>query len=566
MEKPMSKLQILIFNVLLLLAAPIFAANIQVAVDRNPVSINDSFQITFTATQDLDGNPDFSPLEDHFEVLNQQRSSNSSWVNGRSSRTEQWLLNVKAKQSGELLIPPIAFGSDSSKPLKITVTENQVAPQSNDELFLDVVAVPEKPYVQSQVLYTLRIYRRVQIAQARLDEPQLKDAVVEKLGEDNNFLTQIKGVDYSVTERRYAIFPQQSGHLTIAPLTLSAEVVVQHQPRFNSFFNQQSTENRQVVSKAITLDVQAVPPEFKGAEWLSAESLTLTEEWSENHLQTTVGEPLTRTLKLSAKGATVGQLPELAGHPVIDGIKTYPDQPVLKEDKQWDGLTALREEKIALIPAKPGNYILPALSIQWFNTKTQRVETATLPSVTITAVAGAVVPQQQPLAQTADNNAAKPLVLSPENAVGDSRFWQVLSFALALGWLLTIIWCFRRLRKPAKPAKPAKAEKTVKPVSSGSADAKQLKRACLENNAQSAKLQLLQWGKAHFGVDSLGAIAERTSAPLSVEIDRLNQALYAAQAQAWQGEKLWQAFQNYAVPTNANAKPDNDELEPLYKL
>ena len=78
-------------------------------------------------------------------------------------------------------------------------------------MFLDVKATPEQPYVQSQVLYTLRLYRRVDIAQAELSEPELTDAVVEKLGEDSNYNTVVNGVSYLVTERKYAIFPQKSG-------------------------------------------------------------------------------------------------------------------------------------------------------------------------------------------------------------------------------------------------------------------------------------------------------------------------------------------------------------------
>ena len=242
------------------------------------------------------------------------------------------------------MIPPIAFGSDLSKPLKISVTyAPQPSSQTSDELFLEVSASPEKPYVQSQVIYVLKVFRRVQIAQASLADPEIKDAVVEKLGDDSTYSTQINGLDYWVTERKYAIFPQQSGVFTIAQVTLNAEVISHQRPHFNGFFNQQITQAKRVSSQAITLNVQAVPKNFDHPQWLSAESLHLEEHWSNNALQTQAGEPLTRTLTLVAKGATVGQLPELVGQWAVDGVKSYPDQPVLKEDKQSDGLLASRE-------------------------------------------------------------------------------------------------------------------------------------------------------------------------------------------------------------------------------
>jgi len=63
----------------------------------------------------------------------------------------------------------------------------------------------------------------------------LADAVIEKLTEDSNYGTKINGVDYSVTERKYAIFPQKSGTLTIKPLVLTAAVLSGGRPAFNSF-------------------------------------------------------------------------------------------------------------------------------------------------------------------------------------------------------------------------------------------------------------------------------------------------------------------------------------------
>ncbi|MDD1621771.1 MAG: BatD family protein [Methylococcaceae bacterium] len=550
-------LQILLSCVLLLAAGLANAAEIQVAVDRNPVALNDSFQITFTASEEPDGSPDFSPLQQNFEILNQQRSSNSSWVNGQSSRTEQWTISVMAKQAGEVLIPPIAFGADSSKPLKVTVSESQDAPQGSDDLFLDVAATPEQPYVQSQVLYTLKLYRRVHITQASLNEPEIKDAIVEKLGEDSNYTTQINGVDYWVTERKYAIFPQQSGVFTIAPLMLNAEVVNSRQPRFNGFFNRQTTETRRVSSKAITLNVQAVPASFKGAAWLSAESVELKEQWSDAGLQAKVGEPLTRTLTLSAKGTTVGQLPELFGQTVIDGVKAYPDQPVLKEDKQSDGLSAMREEKVALIPSKPGDYTLPALEIIWFNTKTQQLEVARLPAVTVKALASNEASTTPPVLSTEGPIEQKTVSSSPA-AGRDVRLWQWLSAALALGWVLTLIRLYRR------PAASTKAEQTDKPLPHAATE-KNLKRACWENNPLAAKQALLQWGRARFGADSLGSIARHCAVPLSDEIMALSRHLYSGRQQDWSGKDLWQAFTETDTAQSAKSSP-GDSLEPLFKL
>ena len=544
----------------------ILAADIQVSVDRNPVGLNQSFKLIFTANDDPDAEPDFSPLDESLEILNQQRSSNSSWVNGQSNRSEQWILNVLAKQRGELMIPAIAFGADRSKPLKIQVIDEPKTPQSQDEVFLQVEATPEKPYVQSQVIYTLKLFRRVQITQASLGEPEIRDALVEKLGEDSTYATQINGVDYWITERKYAIFPQQSGVLTIAPLTLTAEVVNSQRPSFNGFFSRQLTETRRVSSNAISLNVLPIPSGISGDNWLSAETLSLEDSWSNQTLEIKVGEPLTRTVRLAVKGATVGQLPELVGQNPLDGIKIYPDQPLLKEDKPSDGLSALREEKIAYIPSKAGDYLLPPIDIVWFNTASGNTERATLPAVTLHAIGAkdeaSSVSNQPQSTEEASRSTESQTIPSAGDAKPDTGVyvWQALSAFLALGWLFTGIGYVRK--KPPVELKPSSKSSSM----DSSTSEKKLYQACLANDAQAAKRALLQWGKARFASESLTALAPCCADGLAEQILQLNRALYARQAQHWQGQALWHAFNEQSKSGSSIVVQSADPLEPLYKL
>jgi hypothetical protein len=548
-----------LFFLLLLTGEGVIAATIETSVDRNPVSIDDSFQILFTASESPDAAPDFTPLEEDFTILNQSQSSKSSWVNGKSSKTIQWTVNAIAKNVGNITIPVIKFGSDNSEAVAVTVTPSNntnAVDNTNQDLFLNVEATPASPYLQSQVLYTLRLYRRVDIAQAQLTDPELPDAVVEKLADDSSYATKVNGVDYSVTERKYAIFPQKSGKVTIKPLILTAEVVVSARQGFG-FFN--STQTKRVASKEITLDVKPAPATFTGSHWLSAEQLEVKQEWSGDFQQMKVGEPLTRTLTLIAKGATVGSLPELSSSKTDAQLKTYPDQPILKEQKTTDGLLAMREEKIAIIPSKTGNYTLPAVKIPWFNTQTKKIETATIPETTISVVGGAattttaVTPEAStPPAQTT------PIIQAPAAEQPTSN-WLWVSLLLALGWLVTLFYFLTKRPALHVVTVDNNAELNLKDCIN------QLKKACADNNAQAAKNALLAWGSAKFNATSLGMIADCCDARLHDEILQLNQVLYAKDAPAWSGKKLFQAF----VENNARAKMpavENDGLEPLFKL
>ena len=550
------------FLLLLLLATQsTFAADINVSVDRNPVSIDESFQIIFTATESPDDDPDFSPLEQDFSILNQSNSSSSSWINGKSSKTIQWTVNVMAKKTGSLVIPSVKFGNDVSQSSTILVTENTPgkAVNNDEDLFIEVEAAPLNPYIQSQVFYTLRLYTKVDISQARLNEPELADAVIERLGEDSNYNTQVNGVNYSVTERKYVIFPQKSGRLIIKPLVLTAEVLTNGNPNFNSFFNSQMTKTKRVESKAITLDVKPAPASFNGKHWLSAEELVLKQEWSGDVQQMKVGEPLTRTLTLLAKGTTVGQLPELNTTNTNDQLKAYPDQPVLQEQKKADGLLAFREEKIALIPSKAGSYTLPAIEIPWFNTKSQKMEVARIPETTITAIAVAgtqsapVAPELTPA--TPEKIETGSVIKGPQQI----NIWLWVSVFLATGWLLTVIY-FLTKRTVTKPIiENNGSEINLKEC------IKNLKNACNSDNALAAKDALLEWGQQKFNVSNLGAIAMFCDARLRDEILHLNHVLYGKEAGQWQGKKLFQAFTENKAREKI-AITEDKSLEPLYRL
>ena len=465
-----------------------------------------------------------------------------------------------AKQAGGLIIPSVNFGKDVSRPLPLLVTGDAAkkAVTNDEDLFIEVEATPEKPYIQSQVFYTLRLYTKVDISQARLTEPELADAVIERLGEDSNYTTQVNGVNYTVTERKYAFFPQKSGKLTIKPLVLNAEVLTGNRPSFNGFFNSQISKTKRVESKAITLDVKPVPASFTGKHWLSAEQLVLKQDWSGDVQQMKVGEPLTRTLTLLAKGTTVGQLPELNTTDTNAQLKAYPDQPVLQEQKKADGLLAFREEKIALIPSKAGSYTLPAIEIPWFNTQSQKMEVAKIPETTLTTVAGA----NQPVTIEPAVTSATPqdIEISPviKNEPETNR-WLWVSVCLAAGWLITVILFLikRRVKKPVIEAN--EAEKSLK------ACIKQLKNACINNDAIAAKDALLEWGRQKFNASNLGAIAGFCDARLRDEILHLNHTLYGKETGQWQGKKLFQTFtENKALEKITT--PVDKSLEPLYRL
>lgn len=560
---------ILIFSLWLVgFSTNVFATDITVSLDRSPISVDETFQIIFTANESPDSDPDFSPLEQDFTIQNQSQSSRTEFVNGKLNRLIQWAVTVMANDSGNLIIPKIKFGNDSSPALKILVSPSSAINKTSrdDDLFLEVSTNTEKPFIQSQVLYTVKLFRRVDLAKANLSEPELNDAVIEKLTDDANYTTQVSGMTYVVIERKYAIFPQKSGVVTIKPLILTADTVMRGRQN-NSFFNSQMTQRRIVKSNPITLNVQPIPATFTDSHWLTAENVELSQTWSGNFSQMKVGEPITRTIKFVARGSTVGQIPELNNAKIDPQLKTYNDQPILHEDKTPSGIVATREEKIAFMPAKGGNYTLPEIKISWFNTQTQKIETATLPEMTLNAVGENVAQVQMP--STPIVQETKPVIENPtpqfqpviENQK-ENVVWKITAIFSTVGWLFTLGFLFFKHKSKHKPVN--ELIETPKQISL-KASVKSLKNACSNNDAQAAKTALLEWGKLQFNEISLGAIAPHCEARLRDEILNLNATLYAKDAKNWEGRELFKAFsENNARVKLATQK--SDALKPLYKL
>ena len=545
----------------------IFATDITVSLDRSPVSVDESFQIFFTANESPDADPDFSPLEQDFTIQNQSQNSRFEFVNGKSNRIVQWIVTVMANDSGNLIIPVIKFGSDASPALKIVVspsaTVNKNAAHDDDDLYLEVTTNTEKPFIQSQVLYTVKLFHRINWTNASLKEPELNDAVIEKLG-DEKYSTQISGVTYEVIEQKYAIFPQKSGAITIKPLILTADIVARGRQN-NSFFNSQMTQRRIVKSNPITLNVQPIPATFTDSHWLTAEQVELTQTWSGDTTQMKVGEPVTRTVKLVARGSTVGQIPDTTPAKIDPQLKAYNDQPVLHEDKTVAGIVANREEKIAFIPAKAGNYTLPAIQVSWFNTQSQKIEIATLPEVNLNVVEGENVAQVPvtPIIEAQKQNPA--LVETSLKSDGENvlLIWQSIAIFSTIGWLITLGFWFLKSKAAAKNV----SETAESPAEiSLKSSVKKLKNACMADNSELAKIALLEWGKLQFNVTSLGAIAPHCEARLRDQILKLNATLYAKNPDIWQGKELFKTFSENNVRAKLATREKPEALKPLCRL
>jgi len=553
------------------------ATNITVTSSRNPVAMDSSFHLIYEADSSVDEDPDFLPVYKDFDVLSSSQSTNMRSINGNWSLKKTWDLSLISKDIGRFTIPPINFGKDISPAIQITVTSSTSPDQSSPKgqatipakIFLEGSVDKKTGWIQSQFIYSVRLFRTVNITGASLTEPETSDAdvIIQQLSEDRYQSTR-QGIRYEVIERRYAIFPQKSGILKIKPITFEGRINAT-QPR--SIFDQfrMSGQLKRLRSKTIDITVKAAPKTINLQDWLPASDVQLIEEWSADIQNLTAGEPVTRTVMIAAEGLTGLQLPDLEFDD-IKGLKQYPDKPVIEDKPDSTGITGYKQVKVALIPARAGTYTLPEIKLQWWNTKTNSKEVSIIPQTVINAIAGldtdnittpTLTENKIPLNEKASTGNITTIPVAPVSS--DQVYWKWLTAFFAFAWLVTLILLLKKSKKSRARDKTRTANTSI-PVKSA---VLAVKKHAKKNDAENTRAALIEWAKTVYTnntIINLSQITKYCSPQLAREIRHLNESLYSQEHLAWNGKELLASFKNEPALSNKPSEKIMTTLKPLY--
>lgn len=522
-------------------------AAVKASVDRADIELNETFTLQIVVEGEETAEPDLSGLADKFEVLQSSQGSSTIIVNGEISRSYNWTYTLMAKEAGQLEIPAIVVGNERSNPLFLSVSEPANELPGEADIFITAEPDFTRTYVQAQILFTVKVYRSVATRQPRLWEPSFEgiEVLVEPVAEEKSYDVVLAGKTYNVVERLYALFPQESGELRIAPVRFEARVL-----RAGRI-----TGRKLYLSEGHTVEVQPIPPapdEFPGAAWLPARSVELTESWSREVDGLPAGEPITRRISVAALGQLSTQIP-LIEPGVPDGIRLYPDKPELSDRGDADGVFATRREQYAMIGTAPGTYRLPEVRLPWWDVHAAAWKVASLPARQI-RIEGSALPAAPP------PEAVEPVPEPATIRVEDTR-WRNVSLLLAAAWLLTLLaWWWSR-----RPKRQLVVDEEVPVYRQQSRCLRRARKAALEGDAAGVKAAMLDWARLQWpehAPRSIGEIATRVSAPLSVELDTLSRSTYGAEAEDWNGEALAAALRSFSTNVEIEERP-HDRLPPL---
>jgi hypothetical protein len=262
-------------------------------------------------------------------------------------------------------------------------------------LFIEAKPDKEQAYPGEQVTVTYRLFTRINLSIENIEYPKSVGFWNEDLRVTQTVRfrdTQIQGVGYKVaTLYKAAMFPTQTGRLTIAPMTVTCNVDkpnrkrpggVFDDPFFNSMFRE--TQRQFILSDSLFIDVSPYPKE-PPADFTGAVGQFEIESWVDTP-NVKVNEAI--TYKVRVKGTGNPNQFNLGEISFPQNMEVFPPTLSFKRDEFRDDLTGEQQLDYILIPRSAGNFRLHPVTLSYFNPKVEKFITARSNSVPITVSPG----------------------------------------------------------------------------------------------------------------------------------------------------------------------------------
>jgi len=380
--------------------APLWAASqefsVKVSLDRDTIGLDEQAVMTVIIAGESQNlpQPDIPSLT-RFEVYSQGRSSNVSIVNGQVSSSVNYRYLLIPSKAGTYPIQGIAVVYNNQRykgnTVELTVLDKGTATppaleeQATDsggsgrDYFMEAVVDKTDPFVNEQVTLTLKFYIAVQFfGSPELIEPPTTGFWNEVLGNKAPYRQRIGDRTYRVIERKYALFPTQTGELTVGQAAIRATVADRDRSRrdpfgtFNSFFD--TGKEITVRSKPVSIKVRPLPKQGRPQDFTGTiGDFRITA--SADRREVEVNQPVTVTIAVSGSG----NIKAAAEPPVpdLDDFRIYLASSTENISKLQDRLGGTKTYEQVFIPNRPGRLEIPAISYSYFDPDRKKYQVAT---------------------------------------------------------------------------------------------------------------------------------------------------------------------------------------------
>ncbi len=406
-----------LFIILILLTVKLHPQTFTSSVDNTSVGVNDQFQISFTFSgDDVNQLKNFSPPNfNQFILLSGPNQSTSMQIiNGQVSASRVFSYILRARNIGTFTIAPatVEFKNKTLKtePLKIEVTQGSQRQQQQQQqgtvssqqiaenVFIRAFADKQRVYRGEQVTITYKLYTALSITSPQISKlPTYPGFWAEELESPTqlNFTTEVvDGKQFRVANlKRVALFPSQSGELTVTPFELKLGVRIERQRQRRSvwddffddpFFSRGETYEFTAKSNTIKINVLPlpaanVPKSFNGV----VGDFSIKAEIDKN--DAVVNDPL--TLKISYSGN--GNIKLLSAPEIKFPASLEKYDPKVNEQISRSGRISGRKTfEYLLVPRSSGKIEIPSIDFSFFNPVTNQYSEMKSESFTINITPG----------------------------------------------------------------------------------------------------------------------------------------------------------------------------------
>ncbi|MEM8594511.1 MAG: BatD family protein [Pseudomonadota bacterium] len=512
-------------------------ANTTFSVDKSSATVNEPITLTIESnSQSAAVDQSFiDALKQHVTIVSQSNSKRFSMINGTVQQSAALILVLQAKQPGTFSIP--ALGNSPSIDIKITDVNAQ-SPSSqlqsqntNSAAYVETLLDKTNIFVQEQAVLTVRLFSIHPIMESNYQPPDIPGMEIAQLV-SAKYDDNVNGQHYYIHEYKYALFSKHSGSIEVPSTYLKARIVDNRNIN-NRMFNFNVGRIINVKAPMGLLEVKPVPDHVTG-EWLPASNVTITNEWSADLNTLTVGDTVERTVKLYVTSA----VPSHVNPPTynnVDGLKIYPEtasKDLLEVDT---GVETYLQQKVSYVLTESARHTLEPISVQWWNTNTNKLETTTLPAqqMTVRTAAGSInntkrsstvagVPSAPTPASQTDTNTPQVDASTPTSGSIETIFrWGLTLLVLCL--LATLAAWWLRAKRRITPS-----------VSEAEFTFDELSNACDGADLKRMQRELIAWGRFAFKGEPIHTLSDLTqqvaSSSLKQQLTLLDSALFSSRS------------------------------------
>jgi hypothetical protein len=333
------------------------------------------------------------------------QASNVSIVNGKVSQNFElkYTYIVQAKKEGLITIPPAELKVDrkiyKSNPIKIevikgsqsqsrtsttTVGLNQTKTATNtnntSDLYIKITSSKTKVHREEHLIATIKLYTKVSIVNfGNFKLPTFDGFITEEIYAPNTIEWSRENINGEIYNtgilRKYILFPQKTGKITILPteLEIAYREATNKRSRsmFDEFFGNVDSESRNVISNSVVINIADLPGNkpfnFSGA--VGHFKLVA----SVDNLSAKTNEAVNLKVKISGNGNL-----KYISAPKIDFPSDFDVyDPKVNDNIKYSesGALGFKNFEYLMIPRHAGDFTIPAFKFSYFDTETNQYKT-----------------------------------------------------------------------------------------------------------------------------------------------------------------------------------------------